>query len=205
MHPRGGFPRPLLSGERSRALRESGWKTPPCERTWSRGAAAFLSASPLRRSIFRRIWPPGDPCPLPRSASASPRPRGLPSGPNPGKSKRLRQAAPRNAAAVCSLTCEQRTRFISALFQVLQMAGVQGHYRRSRPCSQRRRPSPLRASGESRGTLAGRHSPGACGWSRRAQGRSLPARALATGPRSAPVAKPDGTAGFKPAEGTARF
>jgi|GEM_PF-5185920 len=65
---------------------------------WSRGVAAFLSASSLRRLIFQRIWPPGDACPLPRSASASLRPRGLPPGPNPGRSKRLRQAAPRNAA-----------------------------------------------------------------------------------------------------------
>jgi len=69
-------------------------------RNWSRGVAAFLSASSLRRLIFRRIWPPGDACPLPRSASASLRPRGLPPGPNPGKSKRLRQAAPRNAATL---------------------------------------------------------------------------------------------------------
>jgi putative transposase len=69
-------------------------------RNWSRGGAAFLSASSLRRLIFQRIWPPGDARPLPRSASALLRPRGLPPGPNPGKSKRLRQAAPRNAATL---------------------------------------------------------------------------------------------------------
>jgi|GEM_PF-4896096 len=67
---------------------------------WSRGVAAFFSASSLRRSIFRRIWPPADARPLPRSTSASLRPRGLPPGPNPGKSERLRQAAPRNAATL---------------------------------------------------------------------------------------------------------
>jgi hypothetical protein len=45
---------------------------------WSRGVVAFLFASRLRRSIFQRVWPPGDACPLPRSASALLRPRGLP-------------------------------------------------------------------------------------------------------------------------------
>ena len=48
-------------------------------------------------------------CPLPRSASALLRPRGLPPGPNPGKSKRLRQAAPRNAATLLSLAIEPGT------------------------------------------------------------------------------------------------
>jgi hypothetical protein len=84
-----GHSRPPLPaiGRRERRLQDLG--------NWSRGVAAFLSASSLRRLIFRRIWPPGDACPLPRSASAALRPRGLPPGPNPGKSKRLRQAAPR--------------------------------------------------------------------------------------------------------------
>jgi len=69
--------------------------------TGHRGVAAFLSASTLRRLISRRIWPPRDACPLPRSASAQLRPRGLPPGPHPGKSKRLRPACAKRGACLC--------------------------------------------------------------------------------------------------------
>jgi len=84
------------------ATGHGGWRHRPVPSIWSIWSVPSVS-SLSSMPHFRGSWPPGDPCPFPRSAAAQLRPRGLPPGPDPGGSKRLRQAAPTGASTPWSL------------------------------------------------------------------------------------------------------